>query len=502
VLKDLAVLILIGLVATAIFGCSDETIVPDDISQNNTTSVIRGEIDPDEPEFEYIIPARGADPVVGPFVLRGSNIHFVDSVSALSVDFTIENDGETSHPLPIGLTFVAFVPTDVTVENPDNDENGPGASIIFAFTNRDDEWTPGEKSVPRQTLFGVDEGESFGFIAQVVIPDDTTSGTIGGIVWNDLNEDGVIDNDEPGIGGAVVFLVEGNDPAALSANDEHKMRTETAPDGSYRFDDLEAGFYQVIRDFTDRRCFPTTPTVINVVLVEKDGVVNDFLLANFGCVGREEPPPPRIEVGDYVKVNGDWVTEGEDRLMARSIELCKCESPPPPDTLLARGAWDDDGNDDGDDCDGDHDWDDDCHRWACYGLKGELRGPVTGIDRENCDVEIMGSWVHIVMCDTASNDTIPKPDPAAGGGDDDHHYDHPWLDLDDVEIGDRVRVRVMRKEDDDTLYGFRLKEWNGTPEKVAGIVDWVSPESGPLEAIRVLGVTIVITQDTDIDWRD
>jgi len=181
VLKNLAVLMIMGLIAVAIFSCSDETVVPTDISQHNTTGVIRGEINPDDVDFEYVIPARGADPVIGPFVLRGSNIHYVDSVSALSVDLSIENDGEVSHPLPIGLTFVSFMPTSVTVQNPDNDENGPGAAIIFEFADTDDEWTPGEKSQPRQTLFGVETGLSIGFVAQVVIPDDTTTGTIG--VW-------------------------------------------------------------------------------------------------------------------------------------------------------------------------------------------------------------------------------------------------------------------------------------------------------------------------------
>ena len=499
-LKNVAVIMMIGLVAAAIFSCSDETVVPTDFTQNNTTGVVRGEIDPGDVAFEYVIPARGADPVVGPFVLRGSNIVYVDTLNALSVDLTIENDGEVSHPLPIGLTFVSFMPTTVTVENPDNDENGPGASIIFPFDGSDNEWNPGEKSEPRQTLFGVDEGVSIGFVAQVVIPDDTTMGTIGGIVWNDINKDGIMDNDEPGIGGAVVYLVDGNDPAVSSANNGNRTSTVTAPDGSYRFDDLEAGFYQVIKDVTDQSCFPTTPTAISVVLVENDGVVSDFLLANFGCAEGEEPPAPKIEVGDYVKVNGDWMTEGEDRIEARSIELCKCETPPPPDTLRTlAAAWNDGGDGDYDGCDGR--WNDDCSKWACYGLKNELRGPVTDIDADNCNVQIMGTWVHVALCDTASNDTIPDPMLSGDRGDGDNRMKPWWLDLNDVEVGDRVRARVFSKEDDDTLQAFWLKAWDGTPEKVAGIVEWVSPESGPLDAIGVLGITVVITADTDIYWR-
>jgi hypothetical protein len=498
--KYLMVVVMLGLLAAAFFGCSNETVEPVGLTQNNTTGVVRGVIDPGDVAFEYVIPARGADPVVGPFVLRGGNIHYVDSVSALSVDLTIENDGEVSHPLPIGLTFVSFTPGDVTVLNPDNDENGPGASILFDFEDGDNEWSPGEKSLPRQTEFGVANGTSIGFVAQVVIPDDTTSGTIGGIVWNDLNEDGVMDNDEPGVGGVTVYLVTGNDPDAASVNGANKLSTVTAPDGSYRFDDLEAGFYQVIKDFYDESCFPTTPTVINVVLVETDGVVNDFLLANFGCAARELPPPvrPEIEVGDYVQVNGDFVQNGEDHVTARSIELCKCEVVQPPDTMPDWSAWNgDDGGIEG--CDGDR-WGNDCSEYACKGLKNELFGPVTDIDRDNCNIEVMGSWVHLVMCDTATTDTIPEPTFAAAGGDRDRY--HPWLGIDDVEIGDRVRVRILRKENDETLYGFWLKVWGGTPEKVYGIVDVVSAPSGPIDAIEVLGVTIVITAETNIYLRD
>ncbi len=498
--------------AVVYFGCSDETVVPTEYEQFNTTGVARGEIDPNDVAFELVIEGSGANPLVGPFVLRGGNIHYVDSLSALSVDFSIENDGEVSHPEPIGLTFVSFMPADVTVKNPDNGENGPGASIVFEFANRsgnsasvatDGEWTPGEESLPRTTLFGAGEGVSIGFIAHVVIPDDTTTGTIGGVVWNDINEDGIMDNDEPGIGGQVVFLIAGDDLEVQPVND-YTMRTVSGRDGSYRFDGLEGGYYQVIKDFTDRGCRPTTPTVISVILVESNGTVSDFLLANFGCVLRDVPPPVTIEVGDYVQVNGDFVSNENDYLMARSIEVCHCDDPPPPDSTMVRVALhdDDDNDDDCDDWDHDHDWDV-CRKLSCWGLKNELRGPVTDIDRDNCNVEIMGTWVHVAMCDTAANDTMPGPLHMDGDGDNDRDWDkHHGLDLDDIEVGDRVWVRVFRHEDDDTLYVYWLKEWGGTPEKVFGIVDRLSAPSGPVEYIEVLGVMIMITGDTEIGPRD
>jgi hypothetical protein len=508
--KMSAVLVLSVILAFAIAGCSDESIVPSEDEQVNATGVVRGEIDPGG-SFEYKIgPANAVDPLVGPFVLRGDNIHYVDSLSALSVDLTMENQGEVSHPEPIGLTFTNFLPGDVTVTNPDNDEHGPGAAIRFEFDNDDNEWTPGEKSLPRAVQFGVDSETSIGFIALVDIPQDTTLGTIGGIVWHDIDEDGEIDNEEPGIGGKTVYLISDEEPDVTLANAEFKLSTVTGPDGSYRFEDLEAGFYQVIREFRDLECRPTTSTVIYVTLVESNGTVSDFMLANFGCVLQDEPPPPdKIEVGDFVKVNGEFEDEPDYRIMARSIEVFDCDRPPPPDSMLAladgNGDWGngcddwdhddcDDGNDD--DCDDrDHDWDD-CPDFRCWGLKSELRGPVTDINADERAVEIMGTWVHFARPDSVLGD----PSTVASSGDRDGEC--PWLGLDKIEIGDRVRVRVFRHPESDVLYGLRLKCWEGTPEKVFGIVESVSAPSGPIEAITVLGVMVVITNDTDICFKE
>jgi len=218
-----------------------------------------------------------------------------------------------------------------------------------------------------------------------------------------------------------------------------------------------------------------------------------------------------IEEGDYVKVNGEWVEEGDDRLMARSIEVIDCDAtPPPPDTMLTAAAFNGDRNGDDDwddDNDCDHDWDhdwDDCHDWPCMGLKSGLRGPVTDIDRDECMIQVMGSsWIKLVMCETVPPDTIPDDSLlVATSMDGDKDHDWPWPGLDDIEIGDRVRVRVFQRPDDDTLYGYFLKTWNGTPDKVYGKVEWVSAPSGPLEAINVLGVMIVITEKTNIEYCD
>jgi hypothetical protein len=503
--KTIAVLIVSAMLAAAFFGCSDETVVPTTNVQSNTTGVVRGVIDAGGAAFEYVIRPQSADPLVGPFVLRGNNVHYVDSLSALSVDLTIENQGEVSHPLPIGLTFVDFLPEDVTVENPDNDEHGPGAAILFEFENGDNEWTPGEKSLPRQVEFGVDAGVSIGFVAYIDIPQDTTSGTIGGIVWNDLNEDGNLDAEEPGIGGMTVYLISGHEPDVTPANADLKWSTITAPDGSYRFEDLDAGFYQVIRDFMDPEWAPTTSTVIYVTLVEQDGVVSDFMLANFGCVAQEVPPlPAEIEVGDYVKVNGDFADDPENMVVAQSIEVVKCETPQPPDTMLSLvGAnhdwdnWDDDRDDDYGDCDCKYNDCDGYHDYLCWGLKNELLGPVTDVNCDEWAIEIMGTWVYFAKQDTIPVDSIlvSRTDVASSGG----CGWCPWLQCEAVEIGDRVRVRVFQHPDDGKLYALRLKDWNGTPDKVYGKVEEIS-ESG--DVLRVLGVRVDIADDTNICFHD
>jgi hypothetical protein len=493
--KQLSVLFIGALMlAFALGGCSDETVEPTVFEQGAATTLIEGDIDPDGGGFEYITEYAGeGEDIPGPFAIIGTNIHYVDSLGVLSVDFAADNRSEYAYPLPITLTFVQLIPDTVTVENPDNDEHGAGAMIIFHFTDKDYRWSPGEISIPRTVHFGVGEGESIGFVARIDVGMDETRGAIGGIVWNDANEDGVMDPGEEGVGGVEIHLT--NDVPEGSMMPVLLWETTTAADGTYRFDGLDAGFYNVQKAPNDR-CKPTTPTEIQVVLVESNGDVSDFLLANFGCVP-VMGPVDRIEEGDWVAVTGEYVGDPH-HIMAWGIDVVKCEVPQPPDTLPdLTGGWA---------FDGDHDWDGcrRCEDWGCRGLKNELRGPVTAINREDRALEIMGTWVFFAMCtDTIPDDTLQVA-AHHGDGDGDGYDDRDrwhWLHPDSVEVGDRVRVRVFSRPDDDKWYGFFLKEWIGTPEKVFGRVEWVSSPSGPIDAIRVLGLDVMITARTEIHFK-
>jgi hypothetical protein len=513
-IKQLSVLFFgVVLLAFVFGGCSDETVQPTVFEQGAATTLVEGDIDPDGGDFEYIVPSAGeGDDQPGPFAIIGTNIHYVDSLSVLSVDFKVDNRGDNTYAEPVTMTFIKLLPDSVTVENPDNDEHGAGAMIRFHFANRDNVWSPDEESLVRTVHFGVGEGVSIGFVARLDVGMDETRGSIGGIVWNDADEDGEMNSEEEGVGGVEIHLT--NDVPEDSMRPEVLWQTRTASDGTYRFDGLDAGFYHVMKAPNDR-CRPTTPTTIEVVLVESNGDVSDFLLADFGCVAAVEPPPDRIEIGDWVAVTGEY-EDDPDRIMAWGIDVVRCNvEPPPPDTLRdMTGGWDGDHDWDGHWDDG-HDWDDcdRCEDWGCWGLKNELRGPVTAVDRDQNAVAVMGTWVSFSWCDSVPNDTIPDDSMLVaayhgdgdGGDDDGDDYDRrhrwKWLHPDSVEVGDRVRVRVFQKPDNDKLYGYFLKEWIGTPEKVFGRVEWVSSPSGPIDAIRVLGLDVMITARTEIHFK-
>ncbi len=66
--------------------------------------------------------------------------------------------------------------------------------------------------------------------------------SVGDRVWNDINADGVQDEDEPGIGGVTVKLL--NEDGAVIAT------TVTAADGGYLFENLYPGTYTVVVDET------------------------------------------------------------------------------------------------------------------------------------------------------------------------------------------------------------------------------------------------------------
>ena len=418
-------------------GCGD-SVQPIENEQNNPSGLIAGEIDAAGGSFEYSTDTAGdpANPVPGPFIIRGTNIHYVDSLSALSADITVEHRCRCEFPEPIGMTFVTLLPHGVTVQNPDNGEHGPGAAIVFEFENDDGVWSPFEESLPRTVLFGVDRGVSIGFVARIDIGMDPDLGSIGGLVWHDQNRNGVIDPDEPGIAGVVINMYRTDGPESTMPP-EILWRAVTSRDGSYRFDKLDAGHYEVQKMPTDG-LEPTTPTKIQVFLVEEDGIVGDFLMANFGCVP-VGPPRPVIEKGDFVDVWGsEYVSRPVHVVTARFVQVTKCNGDRPTASAFMPAFVS------GDITDID----------VCDLPVGALMGPVTDINRDERILWVMGTPVHF---DTIPTDTIPDDSTIAPGmpsqGD---PLPGEKIDFEDAEIGDNVTVFAFNDPSHRTLDGLQL----------------------------------------------
>jgi hypothetical protein len=153
-------------------------------------------------------------------------------------------------------------------------------------------------------------------------------GTISGVVWNDVDEDGERDPDEFGIAGRVVTLAYAD--SMFDCVDGtfcilHKQTTTNIV-GEYAFRGLEANYYVVSLE-RDRCSTPTTPFNLQVILVEEDGTVSDFPYADFGvsllrnCCG--------IVNGSFANGEFGWENRDEGPGIADGIAVIVAEEDRP-----------------------------------------------------------------------------------------------------------------------------------------------------------------------------
>lgn len=416
--------------------------------------LVRGDISADAASFEFTSSADfgGPTPPPGPLFIRGHDARYDAELGALVVDLTLVNGSSRSYPEPVNLTFVQMLPAGVTLLNADNEQTGPGASFNFEFENDDAMWTPGEESLPRTAQFLIATGVSLGFTARIDVGQDPLGGAIGGLIWHDANEDGAVDVDETGIEGVGV---------RIDGEGEQNWLAMTAPDGMYRVDGLPAGFYTVTAlPRPDLR--PTTPPQMQVLLVDAESGVSDFLVADFGC--RVTAPDSLFQVGDCLQVKGEFAME-PDRLVAAHADFCD------------RRGYDCDGEDE----DGDDDGEDED---KCDGIApSRIAGPVTAIDAEGGMVAVMGTWLHVAV---KSGDRDDDDDG------DDHNGD---LELGDLAVGDRVRADVVIVDDGDGhhLEAARLRRFHGHFDRISGQVQDVAPlDEGTGIVVHILDTAVIL----------
>lgn len=330
-------LLLLSGLLLVVAGCSDDSPTAPTASPDPTAFRADASIDLDGSDFEI----RTEDPATGRrFLISGSNLRRDEG--ALAVDVVVTNEGSEALRLPATFTLVSLMPDTVRVLGADNGETGAGAAFDLHFTERDTGWQPGESSQPLTLRFDVAEGVSLGFVVRIDVEMSATGGAIGGMVFEDLDADGVLDPEETGIGGVRIRLVD---------SDGETRAVGTAPDGMYRFDGLEAGLYTV-QKAPQQGLAPTTPAEQQVLLVDDgEGGVSDYLMANFGCLFAPEEPRRELEVGDAVEVTGRYHAEA-GQLLAYEVE------------------------------------------WESGDVHAELRGPVTAVVDTNGVFEIMGVALH------------------------------------------------------------------------------------------------------------
>jgi hypothetical protein len=209
----------------------------------------------------------------------------VESDSIVSFDAVIINRCNCPIAAPLHFVIISIVPDVVQVENADiYGRDGP----VFDFSDdigNDGILGPYESSEPVKMKFSWPEPMAFsiGFRVDTGPP---RGGAISGIVFNDLNGDGIRSSNEPGIAGIVVDLK----PSAR----EILYRRRADENGHFVFSELTADVYTASAwSEYDIDMRPTTPNPLVITLVElPDGTVSDFDKADFGFMLAPPPPPP------------------------------------------------------------------------------------------------------------------------------------------------------------------------------------------------------------------
>jgi len=231
----------------------------------------------------------------------------VESDSVVAFDLVIVNGTDHSIIPPIHFVITSIVPNTVTVLNPDGYYRDRNPFFDFSDdVGEDSLLAPGESTARVHARFGWPAPMAFSIGFRLVIGEQHVDGLIAGVVFQDVNENGVYDRDvETGIPDVPVELV-----AAWGDSNQTTVAVLGYTDrlGRYEFGSLPAGVYKVTM-LADPWARLTTPNPLLVTLVGlPDGTVSSFLEAHFGVAGFVPPPPQPQPVFGPVPVGpGSWL---------------------------------------------------------------------------------------------------------------------------------------------------------------------------------------------------
>jgi hypothetical protein len=217
----------------------------------------------------------------------------VESDSVISFDTVLMNGTDRVFHPPVHFLITGITPPSVYVLNPDILPFRYDSAATFDFSDDiggDAVWIPGEATAPVKMKFHVPEPMSFSMGFRVEVGTPIRLGSISGIVFNDLNGNGLKETSEPGIGGVTVTV---NSAPGESAGFAKVRYDRTNERGHYAVGDLEAGLYTV-EALPRPEWRSTTPNPLLVTLIElPDGRVDHFTHAHFGF---DNVPAPEAEV--------------------------------------------------------------------------------------------------------------------------------------------------------------------------------------------------------------
>jgi hypothetical protein len=272
-------LLLFGLFAS----CSD-----DPTGASSTPAMTgRGDVDPKIGDSFLLSSVDMGPGFEGPVEVWAYDLA-TEGESAVGFDLVLVNKTGGNIQPPLFFVITSIVPNTVTCLNPEPTFYEGDPFFDFSDDMGDDNvLSPGEATARVHARFGWPEPMAFSIGFRIVIGDVVRNGVIGGVVFGDIDEDGVRDDGEMGLADVPVELMF---TWGDSAGTTLKFLGRTDPRGHYEFIDLPAGVYRIAAQLQARF---TTPNPLLVTLVElPDGNVSKFLDANFGVAGQVPPPPP------------------------------------------------------------------------------------------------------------------------------------------------------------------------------------------------------------------
>lgn len=240
-----------------------------------------GEIDPAAGD-EFLLSSVDMGPGFEGFVEIWAYDLAVESDSIVGFDLVLVNRTDGDIPPPLQFVITGIHPFTVKCVNPDGFAQDYPFYDFSDDLGEDELLTPGESTAPVRARFRWEGPTAFSISFRLRIGEVIEHGVIGGVVFHDLNENGIRERSEPGVPDVMV---------TLSGTPERLITVRTDGDGGYRVAGLPADVYRVAM-IPPPGSRATSSNPLLVALVElPDGKVSSYFGAGFGLVFTVEPPP-------------------------------------------------------------------------------------------------------------------------------------------------------------------------------------------------------------------